>query len=46
MQYLKKCLDNMVDIYNKGHGIIEMPTGTGKTVSLLCLFIAYVSQYP
>lgn len=40
MTYLKKCLDN------QGHGIIEMPTGTGKTVSLLSLFTSYISTYP
>lgn len=25
----------------KGHGVLEMPSGTGKTVSLLSLIISY-----
>ena len=37
MRYLKTCLDS------QGHGMIEMPTGTGKTVSLLSLFISYMA---
>ena len=37
---LKKTLDQ------KGHTILEMPTGTGKTVSLLSLIISYQSAYP
>lgn len=36
MTQLKKTLDE------KGHAILEMPTGTGKTVSLLALIIAYL----
>lgn len=35
MLELKKCLDA------GGHGLLEMPSGTGKTVSLLALIIAY-----
>ena len=37
---LKKCLDA------KGHGLLEMPSGTGKTVSLLSLIIAYQKANP
>ena len=37
---LKKCLDA------KGHGLLEMPSGTGKTISLLALIIAYQKQRP
>lgn len=40
MKALKRTLDE------KGHGILEMPTGTGKTVSLLALIIAYLAQKP
>ncbi|CAD8076131.1 unnamed protein product [Paramecium primaurelia] len=40
MQALKQTLDE------KGHGILEMPTGTGKTVSLLAFIIAYLAQRP
>lgn len=29
-----------------GHGILEMPSGTGKTVSLLSLIVAYQQYYP
>nr|XP_027200231.1 general transcription and DNA repair factor IIH helicase subunit XPD-like [Dermatophagoides pteronyssinus] len=40
MCHLKKCLDA------KGHGVLEMPSGTGKTTSLLSLIIAYQKRYP
>ncbi|CAD6197577.1 unnamed protein product [Caenorhabditis auriculariae] len=40
MQELKKALDA------KGHGLLEMPSGTGKTVTLLSLVMAYMLQYP
>ena len=40
MQELKKCLDA------KGHGLIEMPSGTGKTISLLSLIVAYQRANP
>ncbi|NWZ93543.1 ERCC2 helicase, partial [Nesospiza acunhae] len=30
----------------KGHGVLEMPSGTGKTVSLLALIIAYQRAHP
>ncbi|XP_010612937.1 general transcription and DNA repair factor IIH helicase subunit XPD isoform X2 [Fukomys damarensis] len=29
-----------------GHGVLEMPSGTGKTVSLLALIMAYQRAYP
>ena len=37
---LKKCLDA------RGHGLLEMPSGTGKTISLLALIISYQMQNP
>lgn len=40
MLELKKCLDA------KGHGLLEMPSGTGKTISLLALIVAYQRQRP
>ncbi|XP_070578427.1 general transcription and DNA repair factor IIH helicase subunit XPD-like [Ptychodera flava] len=40
MQELKRALDA------KGHCVLEMPSGTGKTVSLLSLIIAYQKAYP
>ncbi|XP_012941013.1 general transcription and DNA repair factor IIH helicase subunit XPD [Aplysia californica] len=40
MQELKKALDA------KGHCVLEMPSGTGKTVSLLSLIIAYMRVNP
>ncbi|XP_059168670.1 general transcription and DNA repair factor IIH helicase subunit XPD-like [Physella acuta] len=40
MQELKKALDA------KGHCVLEMPSGTGKTVSLLSLIIAYMRAKP
>jgi DNA excision repair protein ERCC-2 len=38
MQYLKKTLDST------GHALLEMPTGTGKTVCLLALLTSYLSH--
>lgn len=40
MLELKKCLDC------KGHGMLEMPSGTGKTVTLLSLIVAYQKANP
>jgi len=37
---LKKTLDAA------GHGVLEMPSGTGKTASLLSLIIAYQMAQP
>ncbi|ETN76333.1 hypothetical protein NECAME_03496 [Necator americanus] len=39
MQELKKALDA------QGHCLLEMPSGTGKTVSLLSLVVAYMRKY-
>ena len=36
MREIKRLLDD------DGHGILEMPTGTGKTVCLLSLTISYI----
>lgn len=30
----------------KGHCLLEMPSGTGKTVSLLSLVVAYMRKFP
>nr|CAD2194153.1 unnamed protein product [Meloidogyne enterolobii] len=40
MEQLKKALDA------PGHCLLEMPSGTGKTVSLLALVVAYMCRYP
>ncbi|XP_051899971.1 general transcription and DNA repair factor IIH helicase subunit XPD isoform X1 [Pristis pectinata] len=40
MLELKRILDA------KGHGVLEMPSGTGKTISLLSLIVAYQTKYP
>jgi len=40
MLELKRTLDA------KGHCLLEMPSGTGKTVSLLSLIIAYIKERP
>lgn len=40
MVELKRAIDA------KGHCVLEMPSGTGKTVSLLSLIVAYMRQYP
>ena len=38
MKELKSVLDS------DGHCILEMPTGTGKTVCLLSLILSYIKQ--
>ena len=38
MKELKGVLDS------EGHCVLEMPTGTGKTVSLLALILSYIKQ--
>ena len=38
MRSLKHALDN------SGHALLEMPTGTGKTICLLALLTAYLSH--
>ena len=35
MRQFKRALDN------KGHGVLEMPSGTGKTTTILSLVVAY-----
>lgn len=40
MLQLKRTLDA------KGHCLLEMPSGTGKTVTLLSLVVAYMLRYP
>lgn len=40
MLELKRSLDA------KGHCLLEMPSGTGKTISLLALITAYMREYP
>ena len=39
-----KCLKKTLDL--RGHAILEMPTGTGKTISLLALITSYLLAYP
>ncbi|KAH0478122.1 MAG: uncharacterized protein KVP18_004171 [Porospora cf. gigantea A] len=40
MRKLKVCVDA------KGHGVLEMPTGTGKTVALLSFLTSYQYKHP
>ncbi|OWK49697.1 TFIIH basal transcription factor complex helicase XPD subunit [Lonchura striata] len=40
MLELKRTLDA------KGHGVLEMPSGTGKTIALLALIVAYQRAHP
>lgn len=53
MLELKATLDAKVGlsvylVYSRlqGHGVLEMPSGTGKTVSILSLIVAYMKAYP
>ena len=39
-------LKQTLDINNGGHCLLEMPTGTGKTVSLLSLIVSYQLSKP
>ena len=39
-------LKQTLDISNGGHCLLEMPTGTGKTVSLLSLIVSYQLNKP
>ncbi|KAI9786288.1 MAG: hypothetical protein M1816_008097 [Peltula sp. TS41687] len=38
--------NNMRTLGAGGHCVLEMPSGTGKTVSLLSLIVAYQQHYP
>jgi len=40
MHSLKQTLDA------RGHALLEMPSGTGKTITLLALVVAYIQYYP
>ena len=40
MRELKYSIDN------NGHGLIEMPCGTGKTITILSFLIAYKRKRP
>ncbi|TEB18611.1 adenosine tri phosphatase [Perkinsus sp. BL_2016] len=40
MHHLKRTLDE------RGQGLLEMPTGTGKTVAVFSLMLAYQDKYP
>uniref|UniRef100_A0AC35TGP0 General transcription and DNA repair factor IIH helicase subunit XPD n=1 Tax=Rhabditophanes sp. KR3021 TaxID=114890 RepID=A0AC35TGP0_9BILA len=40
MTNLKKSIDA------KGHALLEMPSGTGKTCTILSLTVAYMNKYP
>ena len=44
MQYLKQTLDHGGN-EKRRHCLLEMPTGTGKTVSLLSLITAYQAAH-
>eukprot|EP00842_Homolaphlyctis_polyrhiza_P000296 jgi/Hompol1/1267/HPOL_000643-RA len=42
----KKSLKFHVNQIGQGHCLLEMPSGTGKTISLLSLLVAYQQFYP
>uniref|UniRef100_A0A8C9Z0Q2 General transcription and DNA repair factor IIH helicase subunit XPD n=1 Tax=Sander lucioperca TaxID=283035 RepID=A0A8C9Z0Q2_SANLU len=35
-----------IELKTTGHGVLEMPSGTGKTISLLSLIVAYQKAFP
>ena len=41
LEYMTE-LKNLLD--QEGHAILEMPTGTGKTVCLLALILSFIKQ--
>ena len=43
MQQLKQVLETNEQ---KGHALLEMPTGTGKTVCIFALYLAMKHSYP
>jgi DNA excision repair protein ERCC-2 len=45
MRSLKLSLDSSGGLNNGGHALLEMPTGTGKTVCLLSLVTSYQMAY-
>jgi len=45
-EQLKYMRELKYSIDNKGHALIEMPCGTGKTITLLSFLIAYKRQCP
>ncbi|KAG2469083.1 ERCC2 helicase, partial [Polypterus senegalus] len=48
LHFYKIYADNMENAFKvlQGHGVLEMPSGTGKTISLLSLIVAYQKAYP
>uniref|UniRef100_A0A915CXT9 Helicase ATP-binding domain-containing protein n=1 Tax=Ditylenchus dipsaci TaxID=166011 RepID=A0A915CXT9_9BILA len=43
---MKLNIDGLAALDAPGHCLLEMPSGTGKTVSLLSLVVAYMRKYP
>ncbi|UYV82846.1 ERCC2 [Cordylochernes scorpioides] len=43
---LSSSAKQVIELCIQGHGVLEMPSGTGKTVSLLSLIYAYQKAYP
>ncbi|XP_034416633.1 general transcription and DNA repair factor IIH helicase subunit XPD-like [Cyclopterus lumpus] len=38
--------ERLLHVKYEGHGVLEMPSGTGKTISLLSLIVAYQKVFP
>lgn len=36
----------MKNTFPQGHCLLEMPSGTGKTITLLSLIVAYMTEHP
>jgi len=43
LEYMQE-LKNLLEGAGQGHAILEMPTGTGKTVCLLSLILSFIKQ--
>lgn len=43
---VSRCVYKNHNIFSQGHCLLEMPSGTGKTTTLLSLIVAYMMEHP